>query len=221
MTSAIATAELFLIAMGIILSVPYLIWRLLRTDYYAPLVVVQIIAGILLGPGILGRWFPTYYAYVFPPSVIAALGGTSCWAVVLFVWIAGVELDLKRAWLHRAESLTAAALALGVPLVLGGVAAAALLRYRGWSGMQAHGWQFVLGVGMACAVTALPVLILLMEKLAILREPLGQRVLRYASLDDVAIWGVLAVILIDWAPIGRQAGFLVALALAGGMVRGS
>ena len=54
--------------------------------------------------------------------MIAALSGISCWAVVLFVWIAGVELDLKRAWLHRAESLIAAALALGVPLVLGGVA---------------------------------------------------------------------------------------------------
>jgi hypothetical protein len=52
---------------------------------------------------------------------------------------------------------------------------------------------------MACAVTALPILILLMEKLAILRQPLGQRILRYASLDDIAIWGVLALILLDWA----------------------
>ena len=41
--------------------------------------------------------------------------------------------------------------------------------------------QFVLGVGMACAVTALPILILLMEKLELLRQPLGQRILRYAS----------------------------------------
>ena len=59
MSTAINTTEVFLIAMGIIFTVPYLIWRLLRTDYYAPLVVVQIIAGILLGPGILGRVFPT------------------------------------------------------------------------------------------------------------------------------------------------------------------
>jgi Kef-type K+ transport system membrane component KefB len=50
----------------------------------------------------------------------------------------------------------------------------------------------MLGVGMACAVTALPVLVLLLEKLDILRQPMGQRILRYASLDDVAIWGVLA-----------------------------
>jgi Kef-type K+ transport system membrane component KefB len=66
---------------------------------------------------------------------------------------------------------------------------------------------------MACAVTALPILILLMEKLDILRQPLGQRILRYASLDDIAIWGVLALILMDWTRVGKQLGFLVAFAL--------
>jgi Kef-type K+ transport system membrane component KefB len=71
----------------------------------------------------------------------------------------------------------------------------------------------VLGVGMACAVTALPILILLMEKLEVLRQPIGQRILRYASLDDIAIWAVLAAILLDWVRIGRQALFLVAFAL--------
>jgi K+:H+ antiporter len=219
MTNAIETAEVFLIAMGIIFSVPYLIWRVLRSDYYAPLVVVQIVVGVLLGPGILGRFFPAYYTYVFRPPVIAALDGISWWAVMLFVCIAAVELDLKRAWTHRAESLTAAAFALGAPLLAGSIAAAALWPHPGWIGAHALRWQFVLGVGMACAVTALPILILLMEKLAILREPLGQRILRYASLDDLAIWGVLAVILLDWARLGRQAGFLAALALAAWLFR--
>jgi Kef-type K+ transport system membrane component KefB len=205
-----STTEIFLIAMGIIYTVPYLIWRLLRTDYYAPLVVVQIIAGILLGPGILGKAFPAYYAFVFRPAVIAPLNGIAWWAVMLFVCVAGIELDLKKVWQHRRESGVAATLALGVPLLFGCVSALGLLRLPGWIGAQAHAWQFVLGVGMACAVTALPILILLMEKLAILREPLGQRILRYASLDDVAIWGVLAAILMDWARVGRQAGFLLA-----------
>ena len=81
-------------------------------------------------------------------------------------------------------------------------------------GPAALPWQFVLGVGMACAVTALPILILLMEKLEILRQPLGQRILRYASLDDIAIWGVLALILMDWERVGRQGIFLLAFALA-------
>ena len=209
------TTELFLIAMAIIFSVPWLVWRLGRTDYYAPLVVVQIIAGILLGPGVLGRAFPDYYQFVFTPAVVQSLNGIAWWAVMLFVMIAGIELDLKKAWQHRRESSITAGLALGMPLLFGCAAAAVLLTSEGWMGPQALTWQFVLGVGMACAVTALPILILLMEKLDVLRQPLGQRILRYASLDDIAIWGVLALILMDWQRVGKQAAFLIAFVLVG------
>jgi Kef-type K+ transport system membrane component KefB len=207
------TTEIFLIAMAIIFSVPYLIWRLGRTDYYAPLVVVQIITGILLGPGILGRAFPDYYNFVFNPAVVQSLNGIAWWAVMLFVCIAGVELDLKKAWAHRRESGITAGLALGTPLLFGSLAAAALLAVDGWMGPKALTWQFILGVGMACAVTALPILILFMEKLEILRQPIGQRILRYASLDDLAIWGVLALILMDWERVGKQLAFLLAFTL--------
>ena len=55
-------------------------------------------------------------------------------------------------------------------------------------------------------------------KLDILRQPIGQRILRYASLDDIAIWGVLALILMDWERIGRQGTFLVAFAVAAWVV---
>lgn len=208
------TTEVFLIAMTIIFTVPWLIWRLGRTDYFAPLVVVQIITGILLGPGILGKAFPDYYGFVFNPGVVQSLNGIAWWAVMLFVMIAGVELDLRKAWAHRRESGITAGLALGTPLLFGCLAAALLLGFDGWMGRQAQTWQFVVGVGMACAVTALPILILLMEKLDILRQPIGQRILRYASLDDIAIWGVLALILMDWERIGRQGAFLVAFSVA-------
>ena len=209
------TTEIFLIAMTIIFTVPWLIWRVGKTDYYAPLVVVQIITGILLGPGILGRFFPDYYAFVFTPTVVQSLNGIAWWAVMLFVMIAGIELDLKKAWAHRRESTITAGLALGTPLIFGCLAAAALLISDGWMGPRALTWQFVLGVGMACAVTALPILILFMEKLEILRQPIGQRILRYASLDDIAIWGVLALILMDWERVGKQLAFLFAFAVAG------
>ncbi len=209
-----STTEIFLIAIAIIFSVPYLVWRLGRTDYYAPLVVVQIIAGILLGPGVLGKAFPDYYRFVFSAPVVQSLNGIAWWAVMVFVWIAGIELDLKKAWAHRRESSITAGLALGTPLVFGCVAAAGMLAVPGWMGPKAMTWQFIVGVGMACAVTALPILILLMEKLEILRQPIGQRILRYASLDDVAIWGVLAVILLDWERVGKQAAFLAGFALA-------
>ena len=209
------TTEVFLIALLIIFTVPYLIWRLARTEYFAPLVVVQIVTGILLGPGVLGAAFPDYYKFVFNPPVIGALNGIAWWAVMVFVWIAGIELDLGQAWKHRRESGITAGLALGVPLVFGCLAAIGMLGTAGWIGPKAVTCQFVVGIGMACAVTALPILILLMEKIEILRQPIGQRVLRYASVDDIAIWGVLALILMDWTRVGRQLGFLAAFAVVG------
>lgn len=212
--------EVYLIAMILIFAVPFAIWRLFRTEYYAPLVVVQIICGILLGPGVLGAIFPDYYAFVFRPEVIGALNGVAWWAVMIFVWVAGIELDLSEAWNKRKETGVTAGLALLVPLISGSIAAMVLLQSGpGWAGPKGEYWQVVIGIGMACAVTALPILILFMEKLEILREALGQRILRYASLDDIAIWGVLALLLLDWERIGRQGAFLLMFALAAYLVR--
>jgi Kef-type K+ transport system membrane component KefB len=220
MAHAMTVTEIFLIAMVIIFTIPYLIWRLCRTDYWAPLVVVQIIMGIVLGPGVLGAVFPDYYQFVFSQPVIQSLNGIAWWAVMIFVWIAGIELDLKKAWEYKRESSITAGLALGTPLLFGCVAAMGLMAFsEGWMGEKGMTWQFILGVGMACAVTALPILILLMEKLEILRQPIGQRILRYASIDDIAIWGVLAIILLDWERVGRQGMFLVGFAFTAYLFR--
>nr|WP_314858749.1 cation:proton antiporter [uncultured Undibacterium sp.] len=213
MHQTMTTTEIFLLAMLLIFSIPYLIWRVCKTDYYAPLVVVQIITGILLGPGVLGAAFPDYYQFVFNPAVIQSLNGIAWWAVMIFVMIAGIELDLAQAWEHRFESGVTAGLALAMPLIFGSAVALGMLGFVGWMGPGAQSWQFVLGVGMACAVTALPILILLMEKLEILRQPIGQRILRYASVDDIAIWGVLALIMLDWDRVTRQIGFLLLFAV--------
>lgn len=220
MSIHITTTEIFLIAMLIIFTVPYLIWRVGKTDYYAPLVVVQIVMGIMLGPGVLGAIYPDYYEFVFNPQVVQSLNGIAWWAVMIFVWIAGIELDLSQAWRHRRESSITAGLALGTPLLCGCIAAVGMMFFsEGWIGPKGMTWQFILGVGMACAVTALPILILFMEKMEILRQPIGQRILRYASLDDVAIWGVLALILMDWERVGRQGVFLIGFAVASYFLR--
>ena len=222
MQSSLPVTELFLLALIIIFALPYAVWRLLRTDYWAPLVVVQIVAGILLGPGLLGSTFPTYYAFIFTPPVIGALNGIAWWAVMLFVFVAGLELDLDEAWKWRGETGLTAGLALGVPLALGAAAALVLLGFSDpaqWIGAKGATWQFVAGVGMACAVTALPILVLFLQKLEILRTPMGQRILRYASLDDILIWAVLALILLDWERVGRQAAFIAGFAVAVVLVR--
>jgi Kef-type K+ transport system membrane component KefB len=207
------TTEIFLLAMLLIFVAPFLVWRFGKTDYFAPLAIVQIIMGIVLGPGVLGAAFPEYHKFVFNPDVVKTLNGIAWWGVMLFVMLAGIELDLKKVWKYRRESVTTAGLSLGMPLIFGCGAALLMMSYQGWMGAKAANWQFMLGVGMSCAVTALPVLVLLMEKLEILRQPMGQRILRYASLDDVAIWGVLALIMLDWERVGRQVSLLLAFAV--------
>lgn len=216
---AMTPTEVFLLALLLIFAVPYAVWRLGRTDHWAPLVVVQIVGGILLGPGVLGALFPGYYAFIFTPATIGSLNGIAWWAVMMFVWVAGIELDVGEAWARRRETGVVAGLALIAPLATGSLAAALMLRFPGWRGAEGADWQVILGIGMACAVTALPILVLFMEKLAILRTVFGQRILRYASLDDIAIWGVLALILLDWERVGRQAAFLIGFALATVLVR--
>jgi Kef-type K+ transport system membrane component KefB len=204
-----SVTELFLVAMIGIFTIPYLIWRGGRTEYFAPLVVVQIISGILLGPGVFGYFFPDTFQTIFDKPVMQALSGVAWWGVSLFVFLAGIELDIARVKDNKRESAITAGLALGTPLLFGSMAALALLGFPGWVVEKAQTWQFVLGIGMASAVTALPILILFMEKMDILRQPIGQRILRYASLDDIAIWSVLAIILMDWTRLTHQALFLI------------
>ncbi|WP_265587626.1 cation:proton antiporter [Sphingomicrobium arenosum] len=207
----------FLVAMLAIYTLPWLAWRALGRRSWAPLVVVQIVGGVLAGPALLGAVVPGVHEAVFTPQVLGTLGGIASWAVMLFVFVAGLELDLPDAWAKRRDTGTTAGLALLVPFLLGAGAAMLVMRDPLWMGDNAARWQFLLGIGLACSVTALPILLLFLEKLGILRSPLGQRVLRYASLDDLVVWALLALILVDTEMLGRQAvfaGLFVAATLA-------
>lgn len=213
------SSEAFFIALFIIFTIPYLVWRVFRTDKYAPLVVVQIISGILLGPSIIGSLMSKQYEAIFTEDVLTALGGVAKLAVVAFVWTAGVELSLKEAIENKRETAVTAGFALLTPLLFGSIAALILSSDAQWIGKSAHKWQFILGVGMATAVTALPILVLILEKLNILNTEFGKRIIRYASLDDIVIWTVLAIILLDWERIFRQGIFIVTYAASAILLR--
>jgi Kef-type K+ transport system membrane component KefB len=214
-----SSAEAFLLVLLAVFTLPWALWRLAGGGIRLPLVVVQIVGGILLGPGVLGALAPGAHQDVFRPEVISALNGVAQWAVMLFIFLAGLELDLSESWARRRETLVTAGAALVVPLGLGSVAALVMVRHAGWVGAAGSEWQAVLGIGMACAVTALPILVLFLGQLGLLRQPLGQRVLRYASLDDVAIWSVLALILLDWDRLARQVGFALIFLTAAPLMR--
>ena len=214
-----SVVELYLAALLVIFLVPWITWRLCGIDSWVPLVVVQILSGVILGPGILGALAPQIYQAVFTAPVISALNGVAWWAVSLFVFAAGIELNLRSAWQDRHSTGIIAGMALALPLIFGSVFGLALIQFVGWQGAKSQDWQFVVGIGMATAVTALPILVVLMEKLGVLRTELGQRVLRCASFDDILIWAVLAVILMDWTRLANQAVFLSVYALAAWQLR--
>jgi Kef-type K+ transport system membrane component KefB len=215
-----SAVQSFLLALIIIFAVPWLVWRFLGLERFAPLAIVQIVGGVVLGPGVLGHIVPQFHAAVFNPATITALGGIANWAVMIFVFLAGVELDLASAWNNKRDAGITAALALILPFIFGGSFMMFLLAQNSnWIGTSGTTAQVVLGAGMACAVTALPILVLLMQELGILNTSFGQRIMRYASLDDVAIWGVLAAILLEWNRLGTQLLFLAGFALAAVLYR--
>ena len=136
-----ATSELFLLGMVLIYLVPWLVWRVFNLDSFAPLAIIQIIGGVIMGPGILGAVFPTQHAALFTPQVMTAFNGIAWWGVMLFVFLAGVELDTRAAWANRKETALTAALALVTPLVLGSIAAFTMISLSPmWQGAQG-GWM--------------------------------------------------------------------------------
>ncbi|MFX8805346.1 hypothetical protein ABTM67_19240, partial [Acinetobacter baumannii] len=92
---------------------------------------------------------------VFAPPIVASLNGVAWWAVMLFVFAAGLELDLGDAMANRRETAITAACALLTPLLAGAAVAAVLVQGPGWIGPKGTFGQAVLGLGMASAVTAL------------------------------------------------------------------
>jgi Kef-type K+ transport system membrane component KefB len=216
----VTPAQGLLVALAVIYTAPFAIWRLLRVERVAPLAVIQIVGGVLLGPAVAGAAAPHLYGEVFTPATVSLLNGLATWAVCLFLFCAGVELDLRDAWRDRRQVGVTAVLAIAVPLGVGiGASAVLLATGSDWVGTEGASWQFLVGMGMACAVTALPVLVVLLEHLDILRHPFGQRMLRYAALDDVLLWLVLAFVIVDFHRLGNEAAFLMLFALAAWALR--
>lgn len=207
-------SELFLAAVLLIYVFPYIIWKVFKTDKYIPLPIIQIASGLLLGPAVLGVLFPDFFNYLFVKDNINVLSGVAWIGIIFFVWSAGVQLDIKEVFKARKDSFTTASLGLLGPLIFGAIFAFVLYDNGNWAGPDAMTWQFVLGIGMAMAVTALPILILLMQKMDIFDGPIGRRVLTYASLDDILIWIVLAIVIMDWDRSLRQLVFIPVFVLA-------
>lgn len=198
----------------VILLLPWLVWRMGPLRRVAPLSVVQILVGVLLGPSCFGQVAPALHAALFTRPVLAALDGVSSLGVLLYVFVTALHLD---AAMLRRDGHILSALAFGsvlAPLLLGlGAGAWMLHAVPGALGPLDSSGAFVAAIGICIAVTALPVLAAILQEMGLLGVRIGQTALALAALNDAALWVLLAVLL-AFAGAGGGFGGLLLLCTA-------
>ena len=176
---------------------------------HQPPVIGEVIAGIVLGPSLLGRVAPEVAAFVFPAAVVPHIGMLSQVGVILFMFLVGVHLDTGLLGQRRHAVVAISHASIVVPFVLG--AALALLLYPRLSGGDVPFVTFALFVGVAMSITAFPVLARILRDRGIQNTPIGVLAISCAAVDDVTAWCLLALLI---AVARQQAGaFLLTAAL--------
>jgi Kef-type K+ transport system membrane component KefB len=159
---------------------------------HQPRVVGEIVAGILLGPSLLGWVAPSALAHLFPPDRLGAIYALSQVGLLLFMFQVGLELDVgKLRRMGRAVVLTSNVSIL-VPFVSG--AALALLLHRRLADPSVPVTVFALFMGTAMSVTAFPVLARILAERNMLQSRVGSIAISCAAVDDITAWCLLALL---------------------------
>jgi Kef-type K+ transport system membrane component KefB len=180
-----------LVALTAVLVVGRLLSLLFRYVGQPP-VIGEVVAGILLGPSLLGRAWPQAADFVMPPSVAPYLGVVSQLGVILYMFLVGLELNpgLLRAQARATVAISQASIV--VPFLLG--ATLALVLYPRLSSSDVSFTSFALFVGVATSITAFPVLARILTDRRMHRTPLGVLALGCAAANDVTAWCLLAFV---------------------------
>ncbi|MGW3974634.1 cation:proton antiporter [Streptomyces ardesiacus] len=154
-----------------------------------PPVIGEILAGILLGPSLLGWLAPTVHQYLLPPSVLPVTSTLGTLGLLAFLFLIGLELDLRS--LRTARSAVAAVSLTGLllPMALGAALAAALYPHFAPDGVGRL--PFTLFVSVALSITAFPVLARILADRGLETTPLGTFALACAATDDALAWCLL------------------------------
>jgi K+:H+ antiporter len=163
-----------------------------------PAVVGEIIAGVLLGPSLIG---PEASAWLFPPETVPALKVLASVGLVLFMFLVGLDLDLEGLRNRGRAAVSASVASVVLPFGLG-AGLGWLLLDTGAAGAEG-GWPFVLFLGAAMAVTAFPVLARILDDRGLTRTELGTLAITTAAVDDVLAWTLLATVT---AVVGASVG---------------
>ncbi|MEO5365186.1 MAG: cation:proton antiporter [Magnetococcus sp. WYHC-3] len=196
---------IFFVQTLFVVSLPYLVWGYGGLRRFFPLVVVQILAGIVVGPAILGQVAPDLWAQLFPSQSIDGLKGLAWLAVVLFSFLTGLHLQPEEMRTLGGRMVVVSLASFAVPALLGGLAGLWIADvFPGSMGGRADSFHFAMGVGICCGVTALPVLGAILRELGLLRERMGRFALGAAAINDAVLWILLLVLLFSLSHQGTD-----------------
>jgi Kef-type K+ transport system membrane component KefB/nucleotide-binding universal stress UspA family protein len=157
-----------------------------------PMVIAEVVAGILLGPSLFGWLAPGAFATFFPRESMPTLGMLSQVGLVLFMFLIGLELDLKLLRGRGHASVIISHTSIIVPCALG--ALLGLYLYPRVSSPTVPFASFVLFMGVAMSITAFPVLARILVERRLLGTKVGALTITCAAVDDVTAWCLLAFV---------------------------
>jgi Kef-type K+ transport system membrane component KefB len=158
-----------------------------------PTVIGEIIAGIVLGPSLVGMYFPEFSAALFPVDSLGNLQFLSQIGLILFMFVIGMELDLKVLKNKANDAVVISHASIVIPFALG-VGLAYYIYYR-FAPVGVEFLSFSLFMGIAMSITAFPVLARIVQERGIHKTRLGTIVITCAAADDITAWCLLAAVI--------------------------
>ena len=196
---------IFLVQALVVISVPLAFLRFSGLKGLVPLVVVQIVVGIALGPSLFGRLAPELHQLLFNAAASAPLTGIASVAILVFGLITGLHVDTAALRENRRAISVVAASNIAVPTALGAIAGFwVLARYPEELAPGTSPVEFAAAFGISIGMTALPVLGALLHELDLLGRRIGHLALAIAAVNDMVLWVALGVLLTVAA--GQAAG---------------
>lgn len=181
-----------LLQIGVVLVVARAVGELFRR-LHQPRVIGEMVAGILLGPSLLGWVAPDFSAMLFPPESLGYLNTLSQLGLVLFMFLVGLEFDPRLLRGRGHTALVTSHVSIIAPFLLGAILA--LYLYPRLAEGHVTFTGFALFMGAAMSITAFPVLARILSERNLMQSDVGALTIACAAIDDVTAWSILAVVI--------------------------